>query len=126
MSRMRQATSTLTGHWTQSQLADKRRAEQMVSIDYKELLKLPPELFGKSVWIGCDWPEEEQKTYKGDLRKAWKFCVSTLIERGIADNADRLNLINYCRSWADVQRLYRIGIQDIEYSRSKDYVTTLS
>ena len=126
MSRMRQATSTLTGHWTQSQLADKRRAEEMVSIDYKELLKLPPELFGKSVWTGCDWPEEEQKAYKGDLRKAWKFCVSTLIERGIADNADRLNLINYCRSWADVQRLYRIGIQDIEYSRSKDYVTTLS
>ena len=57
MSRMRQATSTLTGHWTQSQLADKRRAEEMVSIDYKELLKLPPELFGKSVWTGCDWLE---------------------------------------------------------------------
>ena len=52
MSRRRQATDTLTGHWTQA------------------------ELFGKAVWTGCDWPEEEQKAYKSDLRKAgisaWK------------------------------------------------------
>ncbi len=126
MSRQRQATSTLSGHWTQKQLADKRRAEQSVSGGYDTLLKSPPELFGKSIWASCDWPEAEQKAYKSDLKKAWNFCVHTLIERKIADNADRLNLINYCRAWADVQRLYRDGIKDMVYAASKEYVASIS
>ena len=127
MSRGRQASSALTGHWTQQQMDDKRRAEQSVSGDYEQLKKLPPELFGKNIWNGCGWPEEEQKAYKSDLKKAWNFCVHTLIERKIADNADRLNLINYCRAWADVQKLYRDGVKgDVAYVGSKDYIAALS
>lgn len=126
MSRQRQAVSTLSGHWTQEQLDSKRRAEESVSGEYEGLLKMPPELFGKSVWSACDWPEEEKKAYRGDLKKAWNFCVKTLMERKIADNADRLNLINYCRAWADVQRLYRDGIKSIGYAGSKEYIASLS
>ena len=126
MSRRRQATDTLTGHWTQAELQKKRRAEASVSGEYGSLLKRPPELFGKSVWTGCDWPEEEQKAYKADLRKAWDFCVETLIARHIADDADRLNLVNFVRAWADVQRLYREGIRNHAYSLTKEYTSALS
>jgi len=126
MSRKRQPSSTLSGHWTQAQLEQKRRAEASVSGEYEQLLSLPQELFGEDIWKGCDWPEEEVKAYKSDLENAWIFCVEVLIERGVADDADRLNLINYCRAWADVQRLYRIGIRDHRYSGSKAYTTAVS
>lgn len=126
MSRRRQAADTLTGHWTQAELQKKRRAEASVSGEYGSLLKRPPELFGKAVWTGCDWPEEEQKAYKSDLRKAWDFCVETLIARHIADDADRLNLVNFVRAWADVQRLYREGIRKHAWSLTKEYTSALS
>lgn len=126
MSRRRQSTDSLTGHFTKEELEKKKRAEEMVSGEFDTLLKPPAELFGAGIWKGCDWPSDEIKAYKKDLKNAWSYCTDAVIKRRIADNTDKLNLVGLCRAWADIQRIYRNGLKNASYACSKEYIVTIS